>query len=432
MSRGLYADGWLRPGRPARIRVFAEPGNPTEQVKLAVTLDSPPEATQSVTYKVGTTTGSLAPTIRTVAETVVCIPAGGHRDVKVQSGRAARIAGRALRAQAGAASRRRADRLRSAGIPHGHAVHAVRRRVFASRRFPDRVRRELDRSFELDVHDSEWPPSREELLAGVAGCDGVMLMLTDRVDDELLDAAGPQLRVVANYAVGVNNVDVQACRRRGVAVANTPDVLTETTAELTIALMLALLRRVVEGDRLIRRGEDWIWAPNLMLGHSLRGLTLGLVGHGRIGRAVERLGEAHGMRVGHSSRTGGIPLDELLATSDVVSLHLPLTDETRHLIDASALAKMKPGAVLVNTSRGPIVDEEALAQALRDGRIAGAALDVFEHEPQVHPGLLQLENVVLVPHLGSATEETREAMGMLCVEALRAVLLEDRVPPNVV
>ena len=165
-----------------------------------------------------------------------------------------------------------------------------------------------------------------------------MLMLTDRVDDELLDAAGPQLRVVANYAVGVNNVDVEACRRRGVVVANTPDVLTETTAELTIALMLALLRRVVEGDRLIRRGEDWIWAPNLMLGHSLRGLTLGLVGHGRIGRAVERLGEAHGMRVGHSSRTGGIPLDELLATSDVVSLHLPLTEETRHLIDAAALA----------------------------------------------------------------------------------------------
>jgi glyoxylate reductase len=311
-------------------------------------------------------------------------------------------------------------------------MHAVRPRVFASRRFPDRVRRELDRSFELDVHDSEWPPSREELLAGIAGCDGVMLMLTDRVDDELLDAAGPQLRVVANYAVGVNNVDVEACRRRGVTVANTPDVLTETTAELTIALMLALLRRVVEGDRLIRRGEAWIWAPNLMLGHSLRGLTLGLVGHGRIGRAVERLGEAHGMRVGHSSRTGGIPLDELLATSDVVSLHLPLTDETRHLIDATALAKMKPGAVLVNTSRGPIVDEEALAQVLRERRIAGAALDVFEREPQVHPGLLELENVVLVPHLGSATEETREAMGMLCVEALRAMLLEGRVPANVV
>jgi glyoxylate reductase len=305
-------------------------------------------------------------------------------------------------------------------------------KVFASRRFPPRVREELDRSFELDVHDSEWPLSREELLRRVAGCDGVMLMLTDRVDDELLDAAGPQLRIVANYAVGVNNIDVDACRRRGVVVANTPDVLTETTAELTIALILALLRRVAEGDRLIRRGEEWIWAPNLMLGRGLGGLTLGLIGHGRIGQAVERLALAHGMRVVWTGRGRGMSPDALLADSDVVSLHLPLTDETHHLIDAAALARMKPTAVLVNTSRGPIVDEAALVDALSAGRIAGAALDVFEHEPEVHPGLLGLENVVLVPHLGSATEETREAMGMLCVDALRAVLLEARTPANVV
>jgi glyoxylate reductase len=304
--------------------------------------------------------------------------------------------------------------------------------VFASRRFPPRVREELDRSFELDVHDSEWPPSRDELLTRVAGCDGVMLMLTDRVDDELLDAAGPQLRIVANYAVGVNNIDVDACRRRGVVVANTPDVLTETTAELTIALILALLRRVAEGDRLIRRGERWIWAPNLMLGRGLGGLTLGLIGHGRIGQAVERLALAHGMQVVWTGRGRGMSPHALLADSDVVSLHLPLTDETHHLIDAAALARMKPTAVLVNTSRGPIVDEAALVDALAAARIAGAALDVFEHEPEVHPGLLGLENVVLVPHLGSATEETREAMGMLCVDALRAVLLEDRTPANVV
>jgi glyoxylate reductase len=304
--------------------------------------------------------------------------------------------------------------------------------VFASRRFPPRVREELDRSFELDVHDSEWPPSREELLGRVAGCDGMMLMLTDRVDDELLDAAGPQLRIVANYAVGVNNIDVGACRRRGVLVANTPDVLTETTAELTIALILALLRRVAEGDRLIRRGERWIWAPNLMLGRGLGGLTLGLIGHGRIGQAVERLALAHGMRVVWTGRGRGMSPHALLADSDVVSLHLPLTDETHHLIGAATFARMKPTAVLVNTSRGPIVDETALVDALAAGRIAGAALDVFEHEPEVHPGLLGLENVVLVPHLGSATEETREAMGMLCVEALRAVLLEDRTPANVV
>jgi glyoxylate reductase len=294
------------------------------------------------------------------------------------------------------------------------------------------VRAELERSFELEVHDSVWPPARDELLARVAGKDGLMLMLTDQVDDELLDAAGPQLRIVADYAVGIDNLDVEACRRRGVVVSNTPDVLTETTAELTLAIVLALLRRVAEGDRLIRRGEQWIWAPNLMLGRGLASLTLGLVGYGRIGRAVARLADAHGMDVIHSTRSSGIPLEELLVTADVVSLHLPLSDESRHLIDAAALAQMKPSAVLVNVSRGPIVDEEALVRALREGRIAGAALDVFEREPEVHPGLLELENVVLVPHLGSATLETREAMGMLCVGALRAVLLDGTVPPNAV
>jgi glyoxylate reductase len=309
-------------------------------------------------------------------------------------------------------------------------VQAVK--VFASRRFPEHVRAELERSFDLDVHDSEWPPTREELLGRVAGCDGLMLMLSDRVDHELLDAAGPQLRIVANYAVGIDNIDVEACRRRRVLISNTPDVLTEATAELTIALMLALLRRVAEGDRLIRRGEQWIWAPNLMLGRGLQELCLGLVGYGRIAKAVERLAQAHGMEVMHSSRSGGVPLAELLTTADVVSLNLPLSAETRHLIDGAALARMKPTAVLVNTSRGPIVDEEALVAALGEGRIAGAALDVFEREPEVHEGLLGLENVVLVPHLGSATHETREAMGMLCVEALRGVLLESRVPANAV
>jgi glyoxylate reductase len=257
-----------------------------------------------------------------------------------------------------------------------------------------------------------------------------MTMLTDRVDDELLDAAGPQLRVVANYAVGFDNVDLEAVTRRGVLVSNTPDVLTQATAELTMALLLALVRRVAEGDRMIRSRQGWIWAPNLMLGRGLDSLVLGLVGYGRIAHAVEPMARAFGMDVIHSSRRSGIPLDELLETADVVSLHVLLSDETRHLIDARALRLMKPSAFLVNTTRGPVVDEAALVRALEAGEIAGAALDVFEREPEVTVGLLALDNVVLAPHLGSATLETREAMGMLCVEALRAVLLEDRVPAN--
>ena len=303
-------------------------------------------------------------------------------------------------------------------------------RVFATRRLLDEVRAELERSFELDVFDSEWPPTREELLARSAGCDGLLTMPTERVDDELLDAAGPSIRVVANHAVGFDNVDLQACTRHGVLVSNTPEVLTAATAELTIALLLALTRRVAEGDRLLRRREDWIWGPNMLLGRGLAGLVLGLIGYGRIGQEVARLARAHGMEVIFTSRTGGVPLDELLRTSDVVSLHLPMSEKTRHLIDEHALSLMKLTAFLVNASRGPIVDEVALARALAEGRIAGAALDVFEREPEVTEELLSLENVVLVPHLGSATRETREAMGMLCVEALRAVLLEGRVPAN--
>ena len=306
----------------------------------------------------------------------------------------------------------------------------TRPRVFATRRFPERVRAELEGSFELDLHDSEWPPSRDELLARAAGRDGLMTMLTDRIDDELIDAAGPRLRVVANYAAGYDNVDLEACTRRGVLVSNTPDVLTPAVAELTVALVLAVLRRVAEGDRLIRRREPWIWGPNMMLGASLAGKTLGLVGYGRIARQVEALARALGMEVVHSTRTAGLPLRELLETADVVSLHVPLSEETRHLIDRRALSLMKPTAVLVNTSRGPIIDEAALAGALESGEIAGAALDVFEREPEVEERLLSLENVVLTPHLGSATLETREAMGMVCVEALRAVLLEHRVPAN--
>ena len=301
-------------------------------------------------------------------------------------------------------------------------------RVVVTRRVPRAVGAALAADFDVRLHDEETPPAREWLLREAADAEGLIAMLTDRVDAEVL-ASAPLLRVVANYAVGVDNVDLAEARRRGIVVANTPDVLTGATAELAIALMLALLRRVVEGDRLVRGREPWVWAPTFMLGRGLAGLTLAVVGPGRIGREVGRLAGAFGMRVVYAGRG---ELERALAEADVVSLHVPLTHETRHLIDAAALRAMKRSAVLVNTSRGAVVDEAALAAALQRAEIAGAALDVYEAEPDVTAELLGLDNVVLAPHLGSATHETREAMGMLCVEALRAVLLDGRVPPNAV
>ena len=230
-------------------------------------------------------------------------------------------------------------------------------------------------------------------------------MLHDPVDDAFLDAAGEQLRVVANVAVGYDNVDLDAARRHGVTITNTPGVLTDATADLAIALLLAITRRIGEGERRIRSGEPWAWAIDFMLGRGLRGKTLGIVGYGEIGRATAQRARAFGMEIVYTRRSPSgdpaqVELDELLERSHAVSLHCPLTPETRHLIDADALARMRDDAYLVNTARGPVVDEAALAAALRDGVIAGAALDVFEREPEVHPGLLGLENAVLVPHLG--------------------------------
>ncbi len=271
-----------------------------------------------------------------------------------------------------------------------------------------------------------------ELIDEPAGAIGLVTSLTETVGPELMDAAGPTLRVIANYAAGHDNVDLDAARARRILVSTTPGVLTAATAEHTLALMLAVTRRVAESDRLLRRGESWQWTPTFMLGMGLGGKTLGLVGYGRIGQEVARLARSFGMDVIHTSRTGGVPLDELLARADIVSLHCPLTEKTHHLIDTQAIAAMKPTAFLVNTARGPIVDERALAAALRDGRLAGAALDVFEHEPEVEPELLELENVVLTPHLGSATAEARTAMGLVCVAALRAVLLENRPPDTLI
>lgn len=295
----------------------------------------------------------------------------------------------------------------------------LRPAVHTTRRLPARVEDALEAAFER--------------LPGPHGAEGIVTVPGDAVDAAFLDAAGPQLRVVAQFGVGYDNVDLAAAAGRGVLVTNTPDVLTPAVAELTLGLVIALLRRIAEGDRLVRREDEWGFEPTFMLGRALSGRTLGLVGYGRIGREVARLGEAHGMRILFTRRRGGgVPLAELLAEADVVSIHTPLTDETRHLIAARELEAMRPGAVLVNTSRGAVVDEAALVAALREGRIAGAALDVFEREPEVPAELLELENVVLTPHVGSATVEAREAMGMLCLEALRAVLLEGRLPANAV
>ncbi|MEP7336060.1 MAG: D-glycerate dehydrogenase [Actinomycetota bacterium] len=312
-------------------------------------------------------------------------------------------------------------------------------RVLCTRRLTAGTLRGLAESFDLDLHDSELPMQRDELLQRAHGVDGILTMLNDRVDAELLDAAGPQLRIVANFAVGLDNVDIDAATTRGVLVSNTPGAVTRPTAELAIALTLALLRRVAEGDRRLRRGDPWEWTPTWMLGSALAGRTFGVVGYGRIGREVARLARAFEMGVVYT-RPGG-PLDgepgwlshdELLARADVVSLHCPLNDDTRHLIDWDALSLMKPSAVLVNTSRGPVVREQALVEGLREGAIAGAALDVFEFEPAVTAELLDLQNVVVTPHLGSGTWEAREEMGALCVSALEAVLLRDVRPDNAV
>jgi glyoxylate reductase len=269
-----------------------------------------------------------------------------------------------------------------------------------------------------------------ELVAEPVGAEGILSLINTVVDDAYLERAGPQLEVVANYGVGVNNVDLEAARRRGIVIANTPDVLTKTTAELAITVTLALLRRVVEGDRFIRSRSPWSFSLEFMLGEGLDGKTVGIVGPGRIGRETARLAEAFGARTTFAGRND--PLDELLADADVVSLHCPLTADTRHLIDERALAAMKSSAVLVNTARGPIVDERALVDALGKGVIAGAALDVFEFEPEVSDELLAMDQVVLTPHMGSGTRSTREAMGMLAVDALRSVLIRKQAPPNAV
>ncbi|HET9154330.1 MAG TPA: D-glycerate dehydrogenase [Solirubrobacterales bacterium] len=301
-------------------------------------------------------------------------------------------------------------------------------------RLPETALEMLRAAGGLRLDDRTDAAPRADLLDLVAGAGAILTLLHDRVDEELLEAAGAQLRCVANVAVGYDNVDTAAAARRGVVVTNTPGVLDDATADLTMALLLAATRRVAEGDRLIRAGRSWTWGMSFMLGSSLRGKLLGIVGLGGIGRRVAERARAFGMEIAYHSRrpvpaevaeelgAERLPLERLLPRADVVSLHCPLTPETRHLIGARELAAMKPSAVLVNTSRGPVVDERALAEALAAGEIAAAGLDVYEHEPQVEPALLALENVVLSPHLGSATVETRTAMAELAARNAISVL----------
>jgi len=312
--------------------------------------------------------------------------------------------------------------------------------VVVTRRLPERVERQLTERFDARLNPTDVPMTAEQLADAVRTADALLPTVTDRITADVLDAEPRRVRIVSNFGVGYNNIDVEAAKRAGVVVTNTPDVLTDDTADIALALMLMVTRRLGEGERHVRAGEWAGWRPTHMLGTRLSGKTLGVVGLGRIGRAVAR--RAHhgfGMRVLYydppvppevAREVGAEPRDSLeavLAESDVVSLHCPATPETRHLVNAERLRAMKRGAFLVNTARGDVVEEAALVEALSAGTIAGAGLDVFEREPQVAEALTRMENVVLLPHLGSATVETRVAMGERAIDNLVA-FFEGRPP----
>lgn len=318
-------------------------------------------------------------------------------------------------------------------------------RVFATRELPGAGFADLqqDPAIELDVWPEDFPPDRESLLARVAGTDGLICLITDRIDAQVLDAAGRQLKVVSQMAVGVDNIEVSACAARGIPVGNTPGVLTETTADIAWALILASARRVVEAAEYVKAGDWKTWAPTQMAGIDVYGATLGVIGFGAIGQAVARRAQGFGMRVlcwnrtprpeaaaalGAEERT----LDDLLRESDFVSVNVALTDDTRNLIDARVLGLMRPGAILINTARGPIVDETALVAALQDGQIRGAGLDVTAVEPlAVDSPLLSMDNVVVLPHIGSSSLATRGKMADMAVANLRAGLAGEPLPHSV-
>lgn len=319
-----------------------------------------------------------------------------------------------------------------------------RPRVLVTRRIPEAGLRLVLEQTRADLWEDELPPPREELLRRVAGVDGLLSLLTDRVDDELLDAAGPQLKVVSNFAVGFDNIDVPACSRRGIPVGNTPGVLTETTADLAFALLMAVARRLPEAYDYVRADRWQTWGPLLLLGRDVNGATLGIVGFGRIGREMAKRARGFGMRVLYydvhpatqeeeaALGAESVAMDQLLAESDFVSLHTNLSPETQHLLDAAAFERMKRGAIVINTSRGPVIDHEALYDALKSGQLFGAGLDVTDPEPlrADHP-LVSLPNCLVVPHIASASEATRDRMAEMAAANLLAGIRGERLPTPV-
>lgn len=313
--------------------------------------------------------------------------------------------------------------------------------IFVTRRLPQPPLDRLAEVFDVSINPDNRVLSKREVMDGVQGKDALLCLLTDAIDAEVMDAE-PNLRVLSNYAVGYNNIDVEAATERKLPVTNTPGVLTDTSADLAFALILASARRIAEGDAFTRAGKFDGWGPLMMLGYDVYGKTLGILGMGRIGTAVAKRAQGFDMRVLYTNRSDRpeaeqkynaqkVDLETLLRESDYLSVHVPMSDETRHMIGAEQLAAMKPTAFLINTARGPIVDEAALVEALRSGEIAGAGLDVYEEEPALAPGLAECENAVLIPHLGSATIETRTKMAQLAVENAIAVI-EGRRPAHLV
>ncbi|MDZ7700227.1 MAG: D-glycerate dehydrogenase [Deltaproteobacteria bacterium] len=314
-------------------------------------------------------------------------------------------------------------------------------RIFVTRKLPRAAMTLLEENFEVTCNPHNRVLSREERLEGVAGKAGILSLLTDVMDEEVMDRAGKELKMIANYAVGFNNIDVDAATKRKIAVSNTPGVLTDTTADLTMALILTVARRIVEGDGYTRAGKYEGWDPLLLLGSDVHHKSLGILGFGRVGQALAKRARGFDMRITYHSRHRAEPdiekrlgadfvdLSTLMRESDFLSIHVPLTPQTKGLINAERLSLMKPTAFVINTARGEVIREEALVEALTEKRIAGTGLDVFEDEPEIHPELLKMNNVVILPHIGSASMETRTEMGLMAARNLIAIF-RGEVPPN--